>query len=328
TPRRERSQLRVRGLFRGQRIERITPVDLYPLAETIAVQPALPQTGSVSVRAPKDLQTRFAPGAGAVAIVLDCAGSMGEAPGRPYTPKTKYNEVTRALREVLQRLPKGTKVSLWVFGQAVGGRKVVEKAEDTVLRIQEPVAWDPDNAAQLKQLMSRVEYPALEPWNESPIVRAILKAKDDVKDAAGFKTIVVLTDGMDNRFAADKEMNPQGKDIPTVLRENFQDSGIVLNIVGFKVVSKEEETARKQFKIIEDFPVPGVFRTVDNVGDLVTTTERALRQKLRYWIDREDNSALPGMPATGLDVSAVGANDQWYPGGLSPGGYKVRVYTD
>lgn len=326
-PRRQRAQLRMRGLFRGQRIERQTPVDLYPTPEITYAMPPLPATADLVVRAPKELHQRFGDGNGSIVIVMDCSGSMGEPPGTPFTPKTKFNEMTGALKIVLQKLPKGTTVSLWIFGQAIPPNNTAQRAEDTIRRLQDPIQWDPKDTGQLAALMKKVQYPALVPWNESPIVRSMLMAKNDLKNATGFKTLLVLTDGMDNCFKDDKQYNPKGLDIPTVLRESFQDSGIAVNIIGFKVVNKEEATARAQFKTIEDLPLPGKFLTVNDANELAIQLERAMRQRLRYWLDREDNSLAPGTPSDGLDVSTIGSNDQWYPQLLTPSGYKVRTYT-
>ncbi len=113
----------------------------------------------------------------------------------------------------------------------------------------------------------------LEPWNESPIVQAILAAKDDVAKSKGAKSIVVLTDGYDNRFA--KEGKP-AKSIATTLREAFQDTGIVVNVVGFKFVSKEEEDlARRQFKVLTTLTPPGRFFATNEASKLAAELREA-----------------------------------------------------
>src|SRR5262249_45493294 len=128
----------------------------------------------------------------------------------------------------------------------------------------------------------------------------------------------------------DNEFNPgpKRKDIPTALRDAFGSSDIQVNVVGYKVVNEEMAKAVEHFKVVEKFALPGHFFNVTDGRDLAAVLERALRQRLRYWSDREDNQPVPGVGERGLDVSVDGANDQWLPGGLAPGGYKVRVYTD
>ena len=321
----ETAQVKVRGFFRGQILEDNTPIELHPLAAKVYYEYPLPLTRAVAVRTTPQLQASFGDGTGTLAIVLDCSGSMGSDPKDP-TAKTKFDETTQALQEVLAALPRGTTVSLWAFGQAVGTSKTVTNAEDTIARLLEPTAWNPEDAEQLPALMKKVRE--LEPWNESPIVQALLAAKGDVAKGKGARTIVVLTDGYDNRFGKDGKPT---KSIATTLHDAFQDSGIIVNVVGFKFVSKEEEDlARRQFKVLETLTPPGKFFATNEAGKLAAELREAMRQRLRYWIDREDNEKLPEIPDTGLELSSAGSNDRWYrfPESLPPGGYKMRVDTN
>jgi hypothetical protein len=318
----------VRGLYRGQRLEKPTRLDLYPLADTIVYRQPLPRTGSVTVRGERDELAQFGLSTGSLAIVLDCSGSMGPPEGQAWGPTTKYNEALAALREILGRLPKGTTVSLWVFGQAVGPAKTVDDAESTIRRIQAPVVWGPDDPDQLRGLMARLAYPALEPWNESPIVRAIVAAKEDLRRAGGFKSVLVLTDGMDNRFARDRELNPRNLDIPAFLTETFRNTGIALNVVGYKVSTAEARAAEEQFRVVTQLTPPGRFVTVDDARRLAAVLDDSLRPVLPYQVDREDN--VPVLPAGAGEplVTPFGGNAQWFPGGLNPALYQLRVQAD
>ncbi len=341
------SSVTANAWFRGQRFDAQAEICLHLCPNLVVQRPAAPEQASVTVRAAPDLQQQFGGGTGAVAIVLDVSGSMGPPPGSglrgsPAGPSAalgsnapsaspaafKYTEATQALNEVLQKLPSGTVVSVWVFGQAMGSNKTVDDANRTVTRIQDPIVWNSEDRSQLSRLMAAVRYPVLEPWNESPIVRAMLMAKQDLVGAPGFKSLVVLTDGQDNCFATDKRYNPDGRDIPTALRDAFASSGIIVNIVGFKVEAKERSAALQQFKSVEDWSPPGRFITVDNAQSLADLLHSAMRQRMRYWVENYDTSLAPGMPANGLDVTLPGANDQWYPGGLWPGSYLARTFTD
>ena len=320
----EMARVNAHGFFRGQILEEGTPVELHPLASKVYYEYPLPVTRAVAVRTTPDLQS-FGDGTGSLAIVLDCSGSMGSDPKNPKD-KTKWDEALQALADVLKPLPRGTTVSVWVFGQAVGPLKTVEKAEDTIIRLLEPTAWNPEDPEQRHALMKTIEK--FEPWNESPIVEAILKAKGDLAGAKGNKSIVVLTDGYDNRFGKDKK---PAKSIETTLREAFQDSGIVVNIVGFKFGSREEEDiARRQFKVLETLTPPGRFFATQEAGNLAAQLREAMRQRLQFWIDREDHERLAEIPDTGLELSSGSGNDRWYrfPESLPPGGYKLRVDTN
>jgi hypothetical protein len=280
TPQADPTTLTFTGVFRGQKIQQVVRVNLYPLPDiTVRALPP-PQTGSVAVRAAKEVMTRFGASTGHIAIVLDCTGSMSAV--TPGSTTTKYAEALAALRQMLQQLPKGATVSLWAFGQRTTNPNATP--EDTITPIQKPVAWDPQDPNQLQALMARVTN--LQPWNETPLVRAIVMAKEDLKDATGFKSIIAITDGMDNRFATDAKLNPNKKDIPTFLTETFRNSGITLNIVGYKVASEEAKQAEAQFKVVESWPLPGMFVTVNDVKTLNDSLGNALRQSLHYWVDR------------------------------------------
>lgn len=344
----ESSSVSAYAWFRGQQFNATSSVYLHLRPDTTRLHPTKPQQASVAVRTTPGVQQRFGAGSGTVAIVLDASGSMGppsannptSASGPAPTPAlsatsgnqtrgtSKYAEATHALRQVLSELPQGTVVSIWVFGQAMGSQKTVDDANRTIRRIQDPVVWNPEDPKQLDQVMAAVSYPTLEPWNESPIVRAMMMAKQDLEGASGFKTLVVLTDGQDNCFANDKQYNPSGQDIPTALRNAFASSGITVNIVGFKVEAKEKSAALQQFASVQTWSPPGKFVLADDVKSLANLLRTAMRQRMRYWVDTFGGGLAPGMPADGLDVTASDANLQWYPGGIQPGSYLVRTQAD
>ncbi len=345
----ETSAVTAQAWFRGQQFGATCPVYLHLRPELTRVHPVQPSLASVAVRTSAGVQDRYGSGTGSVAIVLDASGSMGPPnaanaagnfgptfpqafpaiPGRqPNAPTFKYAEATQALREVLSELPAGTVVSIWVFGQAMGSQKTVEDANRTIRRIQDPIVWNPQDRKQLERVMSAVSYPNLEPWNESPIVRTMLMAKQDLEGAPGFKTLVVLTDGQDNCFANDKQYNPTGLDIPTALRNAFASSGISVNIVGFKVEAHEKAGALQQFESVQNWSPPGKFVMADDVNALANLLRTAMRQRMRYWVETFGGELAPGMPGDGLNVTPNGANLQWYPGGLQPGSYLVRTQTD
>ena len=279
------------------------------------------------MRTTEELRQIYGASSGSIALILDCSGSMGPLEGQAWGPTTKYNEATRALRNVLGQLPRGVTVSLWVFGQAVGSNKTVAKPEETIQQIQAPFTWDPDNAAQLRDLMAKVEYPALEPWNESPIVASLVKAREDLRAAKGFKTIVAITDGRDNRFATDRQLNPDGLDISAFLTKTFRDSGIVVNIIAFKLATPADRQIKDQFKVVEQLPLPGKLIEVNDAEELGGTLQKSTRQAIRFGLDRVDNVPLAN-PLAELASSTLEGFDQWYPGGLPPAVYKLRALTD
>lgn len=324
-PKVESTEVTLCGLYRGQPLRLKVPVRLHLAADRLQSRFPPPEKADLAVRASPELHRRFGEGNGAVAIVLDCTGSMGPAKGKPFDHKNKYAEALDALEQVLGKLPQGTRLSLWVFGQAEGSKKTVKEPEHTIRRILAPTRWNPADADQLSDLMGKVRYPALEPWNESPIVHAIVAAKADLQDVPGYKTILVLTDGIDNRFAHDPQLNPKSESIPKFLTSTLAHSGIEVNIIGFRMNDDDQAKAWKQFEVVSHLFPPGKFVPVSESGTLVGALEAGLKQHLRYWVRRYDNRPLQQMPAQGLDVSGGKTNDQWLPGGLDPGFYKVRL---
>jgi hypothetical protein len=247
-PEPRKSAVVLNGVYRGQTLRWETPVTFHPVPEITSVNYPLPTTGKVAVSADAALIRRHGEAGGAVAIVLDCSGSMSAVTARGSdgaSARTKYQEATDALREVLAKVGRGTTVSLWVFGEELGPNDTADQAERTILQVLPPTPWRPDDPALLADVMGRVESPKLIPWNESPIVRAMLLARDDLREASGFKTLLVLTDGKDNRFEKDAEINRAKKDIPTAIRDAFSASDIEINVVGYKVADAEEVEAKK-----------------------------------------------------------------------------------
>jgi hypothetical protein len=292
------------ALHRGFRVERVTEVSLCPRAEITSRRDESPQSAAVAVAADRALLRQAGLARGALAIVLDCTGSMGTSTVQPTPQPTRFQLVSQALRTLLENVPAGTTVSLWVFGQAVGEDRTVVP-ERTIVRLQDPMTWTADEA-QVRQVMSRVEK--LMPWNESPVLRAMLAARQDLLRADGPRTMMVLTDGIDNRFAKDREGNPSGESVRDALRRRFQGTGIALHVIGFQVASHEEAEAHEQFGVVKEMDPPGTFCRVDQVEDLVDSVRRVGRATIEYRLAATDERA-PGVgrsPLSGL----VGPQDE------------------
>ena len=157
-PKREQAEVVLHGFFRGQSLEARVQVEIEPIPQRVYYELPPPRGRALSIRADHRLQEQFGPGGGAVAIVLDCSGSMGADETHPQAPR-KWDLATRALEKVLRRLPRGTTVSVRAFGQAVGRGKTVGNPEDHIVVVQEPVAWDPDDADLVRSLAARVRRP-------------------------------------------------------------------------------------------------------------------------------------------------------------------------
>ncbi|MCZ2342100.1 MAG: VWA domain-containing protein [Bacteroidales bacterium] len=320
------SDLLFQALFRGQRITARLPVSIYPRPfVTVNTFPS-PQRASLAIRATPDVFQKIGIASGTVVVVLDCSGSMGVPSGEPFGPTAKFAQAVKVLEDVLRDLPEGTTLSVWAFGQSLPSALTADDAEKTISRVIAPTVWNPKAPLQLPGVMAKIRYPALTPWNESPILRTMLAAQRDFQAAVGYKTMIVVTDGMDNRYQQDKELNPNGLAIPALLRTEFAQTGIAVHIVGFKLPQQEEAEAKKQFEIVETFDPPGSYTDTDDADNLAVAIRKALRKSIRYGIETSANIPAPGMSRSGAEVGTTDGGERWFSAGLKPGAWKVRFH--
>ena len=313
--------IEVAGFFRGQPLRRSIGVHLHKTPDIFSVEFEKPANARLAVKAARNLHGVHGAGSGAVAIVLDASGSMGAAAGKKFDAAAKYAEATRAIKEVLESLPEGIKVSVWVFGQATGAQKTVRHAEETIKRVVEPTVWNSSDAGQLASIMHKISYPNIEPWNESPIIETVLAAKQDLLGEPGFKTVLLLTDGIDNRYL-NSTNSVAGNSIASVLRRSFDQSDISLNVVGFKVKSSEQAKARQQFEIVKSFSPPGKYFEVREATKLAETLQSVLHQRIRYWVDDYANESL-APDRVAVEAGLQNSKAVWYPKELAPGSYSL-----
>lgn len=319
------STIQIDGLFRGQRLSRSTTVHIRPTPEVAFTDSPAPHRGSLAVSLAPGIDDALGTSDASIVIVLDASGSMGPTPGTNFNSTTKYAEATKALEQVLRGLPNGVTLSLWVFGEAYGSDKTTDAPEKTIRRIQTPATWNHNDQKQIDDLMTRVRYPAVEPWNESPIVRAMVYAKQDLAQATGPQMMVVITDGHDNRLATDVSLNPQGQDVATFLLETFGNTNIEVNVVGFQVESKNADVAKQQFDAVRYFHRPGKWYTASNASELVSAIQSMIRPQLRYLVERENSVLVSGMAKTGIVMSPPGGELHWLSKGVPSGGYLLRL---
>ena len=321
-----RPRVAVHGFFRGQRFGSETQVELHRAADVVVTHRPRPESAGLAVRTEAPVRTRYGTAQGAIAFVLDASGSMGPPEGQPADASTKYVVASKALERVLRELPAGLIVSVYLFGAARPNYAAVA-AEETIDTVYGPARWNPAQAADIAR---RVD--AATPWDESPIVRTIVKARNDLNALGeiGFKSIVVVTDGDDNRFEKDKVLNPQGQSIPAFLSETFKEGKVQVNVVGFRAPDPATEAKMKaQFKSIETLPIPGKFYYLDDLQSLGINLQVVTRQELTYRLVPDDRDAAAA-PAGDLDVPVGRLEDDagWYPGPLPAGGYRVGLTGD
>lgn len=321
-PRVEQSTVAARGFFRGQVFESVAPVEIHAIPEKSVVRPAAPDgLASVAARADRDVVNLYGEGSGAIAIVLDCSGSMND--------RGKFAEAKQALISVLRSVPRGTAVSLWIFGQSYGGRpaeavRASPSSEDladdktperTIRSIRKPARWEPEQCDALEATLAKIM-----PCWRTPLAEAMRQAKADLVSARGFKTLLVLTDGNDSEYV---RKHP-GRDIPSFVRETFAQTGIMVNMVCFKTDEKELADAKAQFAgVIKELDPPGTFNTATDAERLLALLRRSLKQKLTCRI-LTPNGALAGE----VDVTAPEEAERWWLKGLEPGSYTLEVVAN
>lgn len=274
------------GRFRGQILD--TPsTQAFAPADVLVYQYRPSPTAAVAFRAHPDVSR------GNLVIVLDASGSMYEV-NEPWsrTLNCKFHEATRALEGVLKQLPAGTNLSVWVFG---GHKDPAQPNQVRIWQLRKPRPWD---RFQLERLMDEVEN--IQPGDESPIVRTMIQASADLDNTVGPKTMLVLTDGADNKSGD----GPSGQ-----LLEHFRDRNILINVVLFRVTDpKERRLAEEQFGVVRNlrpqgrlFPEPGAnLSDKEQVARLPGILEDALLPRAFLL---KDGHPLEGSAARGVRVS-------------------------
>jgi len=321
-----KTSLTLNGLYRGRRIQQVTDITLYQKPDLIVYQPELPKTARIAVQADQKLLEKYGTANAAIAIVLDCSGSMRAgrpADQRKFAPAEKggpsrFEKALDALESVLRNLPDGITVSVRIFADEED-----TKTNGLMSRVlRPPQKWE---GKHLRPLMGDLR--GLEPWGQTPLVRSIAQGKKDFPATfTGSKTIVCLTDGADSEFEKNKGPKERGAAISRFIENEFRETDIAVNVVGFEV-AKDEQEAQQQFAAAIK-KIGGNYFDAENSKQLVAALEKAILS-MRFWIEAESGGLVPRdeLPLEGADISLVGQNLRWIRG-LIPGTYEVRVRTN
>jgi len=336
----EPTSLRLEGSFRGQPLPYSTEVQLHPVPDTIAIGPPPPEPpdASIAIRASQEIIDRFGAGTGSIAIVLDCSGSMMDPSG--IGRATKFDDAQTALGQVLKLVPQSTMLSLWTFSQLPVNVPLLpgggvdpgflplglrEEPELTIKPLLIPRPWDPNQTDALVQ-----EIRQLHPFFDTPLVWAMWKAANsDLANAKGLKTLLVLTDGDDNRLGNNPKYNPNKMSIHDFVVAGFKPLNIRVNMIFFTPAGDKLEIARARENFegaLRQLEPPGNFVLANNLGELIATLKRGIRQKLTCEILKPPDWTQVGEEP--LEATGPGDADKWWTSGLEPGTYKLRVHAD
>lgn len=322
----ESTPVQIVGFFRGRMIERPVPVDIYRVPDRMAATaPSLAST-AIAVRADPDIRARYGFGTGTVSVVLDCSGSLGPDDRRHPKDIGLYPTALEALDILLNSLPPGTVLNVWTFGQKM---PEANSPEDTIHEILKPTPL-PKNAKERDALIETINKEASiqEPWDLSPIVRAALKARDRIREEPGpFKTVVLITDGVDTRFDGDQK-NLKKRSVKDAIRAEFSNGDVRLAIVALPV-PKSELLFQAEFTVVNELKPSGKFVPIPKgpkelvqkrMEELTDWLRSGLNPRVRFTLEPLDGQNSQGDLTAGTDTA-----DNWYTGRLEPGTYRFNM---
>ena len=311
-------------LYRGHVYDLSTRVSLMdkPDIEWVYAPPA--GRARFAIVGKKDLQQ------GAVALIVDRTLSMKDpievedAQGNITKGSRKIEEAIRAISEVLEQLPADTMLSIGLFHGTSDGTVKFEW-------MTTPIRWD-ETVIQRNEILAKVR--AINPPNDAqttPLARTlvqVIERRDAFpKDFAGFRSIVMLTDGEDNISADAKDITKPGRLVTTALRESDHD--IALHMVLFGLGKKEDKYTRDQFAPIEEadnfdkqYRTPGqIWSRLQSRKELVIALRESMLPKVQIVRGVEVGERLP----KGLPISLPGERFLRFSPALDAGTYQLRA---
>ncbi len=304
--------LQLEGWYRGHRLLVPTPARIYPYPDIVMVEPFVPNVSSLVLRASDDIHKRFASDNSGIVFILDCSGSMRAIDSK--TGKRRFDLAREALINVLARLPRerGPQVSIWCFAAKVDSGEQPDADEDTIQRLVGPVAWNHQHYETAVQRLNK-----LTPYGLTPLVRAMTEGIVDLQPLDGFKTLIVLTDGMDTCFEPDRnlrsypdrKLNPGGKlsvvEFLTGLFNRPENKDIVVNIIGFQLPENEQPIAKRQFpdELFKQLPKPSEFVLVQDQEKVIEFLNKFRQQQLLYYLETEVGGRL--ITPEGVNVTVI-----------------------
>jgi hypothetical protein len=237
------------ALYRGQH-EQI-PLDIEcPLPDVVVKHTPGSEKVAFATRMEKPIDF------GAVTIVLDTSASMKEKVG---DKKTRFEYAQDALKELLEKVPPGTPLSIIAFSGP-------GNADSTPEFFVDPCIWQrgmlDDVGSRLDNLPRNGREAKFSLNNNSPIASGIIMGmeKGIPEKFPGPKVVIVLSDGMDNCSfdkPANTAKNPQANNdaVRAALRKAknvYKDIDVIV-VCFIEENDKEYPSAEAQFKHLENF---------------------------------------------------------------------------
>jgi hypothetical protein len=240
-------------LYRGHRYQNLTRVELAgtPTLDWRYLPPRGP--AAFAVMADRGMI------AGAVTLLIDHSGSMLEKV--PGGDRVRLDEVHDALRRVLDDLPENTILTVAVFW-GDGSAQRVEPVRGAT-----KVAWK-GTANQKDEVLKAVKARAVNPNANTPLADSVAQVLSPTRraefwpdDASGVRTLITLTDGVDNWAKGNA-----GTVIRNALLRGREDTAF--HLILFAMADNEVQAARAQYQVLKDaVPFNDEGRTPPEVWD-------------------------------------------------------------
>jgi Mg-chelatase subunit ChlD len=226
-------------------------------------------------------------------FVLDCSHSMEtpmtlEVPnGAPAVPTTRLDVAKGALQTMLERLAQRPeqRVGVRFYGHRVGWN--LKQASEVLVQkdYPRPVATDlsPSEDVELVLPLGRFDQLAagtvtrllrkVTPWGETPLYLALVQAVQDftLDRPDTEKSMVVITDGINNQFNPQPEAAKSLRDVLTARGGR----PIRIHIVGFGIPENEREQAVREFHELA-VATDGSYHLATGVDSLLRRLEELL----------------------------------------------------
>jgi hypothetical protein len=169
-----------------------------------------------------------------IALVLDASGSMA---GRLPDGSRKIDVAKRVMRSVIRALPAQAKIGLRVYGHRYRSRPKRRSCADTQLIV-------PFGAQNRARLIDAIN--GLRPKGQTPIGLSLARLAGDFRGAAGFKLVVLVSDGIETCSP-----RPRDRYYPIKVVRQLQTRGLKIrvNVIGFDVGRSRTQAFLKQIAI-------------------------------------------------------------------------------
>lgn len=255
--------LTLRGYYRGQvESAAVVKLPIRPIPDLTVARPTPVPTAQIAARADDNLDL------GAIAVVFDCSGSMNEG--------GKLAAAKAALQRFQAELPQGALVSLWVYGHE-------SSPADDIEQLLPLTAWDRSDPKKANLLYDKVRD--LRARSLTPLLDTMIRAVDDpaFKSAAGFKTLLVLTDGC-HQTRPQKPTKEENEAVAARFRQEFvdKDRNVSIRMVMFQL-GEDKEAADVQFKGLESVPTPSGKTEASNAQELAELLAASVRPRVALY---------------------------------------------